>query len=132
MRTRGRFVAAHVGAAPSLRLGRLTLRTLTGLGHIPGAEALHVRLPPGGGHEEVVHRRTHEWFLVLRGKGAGLIDGRRVRFRRGVTVYMPPGTSHRMKAGRAGLEALAVFSPPLALERPGADIHPVRKARRAP
>ncbi len=126
-----RFRATRVEKVAPLRLGRLMLRALTAPGQIPGAQAVHVRLPAGCGHDEVVHRRTKEWFLVLRGTGRGRIDGRAVSFRPGVAVYMPPGVPHRMRAGSSALEALAIFSPPLAPGRPGADLHPVRRRRAA-
>lgn len=114
----------RVASFPARAMGRLRLRSLAGPAQIPGTGIMHVRLPPGARHQPIVHRRTREWFVVLRGRGHGVIGGRRVTFRPGVVVYMPPGVPHQMAAGRTTMEALVVFSPPLKLSGRGADIHP--------
>lgn len=64
--------------------------------------------------------------MVIKGRGRGVIGGRRVAFKPGVIVYMPPGVPHQMMTGSSPMEALVVFSPPLKLEGRGADVHPVR------
>lgn len=68
------------------------------------------------------HLRTREWFIVIKGRGAGVIGGRRVAFRPGVMAYMPPGVVHHMSTARSAMEALVVFSPPLDTRKPGADV----------
>lgn len=114
----------RVADFPARKLGRLSLRTLVDGAQLPGTGVMHVRLPPGSRHDPIYHRRTREWFVVLKGRGHGIIDGRRVAFRPGVVVFMPPGVTHQMCAGSSAMEALVLFSPPLKLSGRGADIHP--------
>lgn len=104
-------------------MGALRLKAVSRLGQIPGAGIIHVSLPPRTSHDMIYHRRTKEWFMVLSGRGRGVIGGRRVNFKPGVIVYMPPGVPHRMMTGKNPMEALVVFSPPLKLKGARSDVH---------
>lgn len=112
-----------VGRVPAFALSKLRVRNLTGGGEMPALSVVHVTLPPRYTHAPIEHRRTEEWFIVLKGRGQGLIGRRRVRFAPGTIVYMAPGVPHRMGTGRGPMEILAVFSPPLDARRKDADIH---------
>lgn len=120
---RGCACISHVSSFPSIKMGRLRLKVLAGAKQLPATGVMHVRLPPHSRHDLIYHRRTREWFMVLKGKGRGIIGGRRVAFKPGVVVYMPPGVPHQMMTDASEMEALVVFSPPLRLTGPGADIH---------
>ena len=108
---------------PAAKMGALRLKTVSGRGQIPGTGIVHVSLPPRTSHDMIYHRKTHEWFMVIGGRGRGFIGGRRVDFKPGVIVYMPPGVPHQMTTAAESMEALVVFSPPLKLKGAGADVH---------
>ena len=105
------------------RMGPIRLRAVSLAGQIPGAAAYHVTVPPRSRHDMIYHRKTREWFIVTKGRGRGIVGGKRVVFKPGVIVYMPPGVPHQMMTGASKMEAVVVFSPPLALTGPKADIH---------
>lgn len=106
------------------KLGPVRLKAVSTRGQIPGAAVFHVTVPPRSRHDMILHRRTREWFMVVKGRGRGVIGGRRVSFRPGVIVFMPPGVPHQMMTGSSSMEALVVFSPPLTLKGRRADVHP--------
>jgi mannose-6-phosphate isomerase-like protein (cupin superfamily) len=110
-------------------MGALRLKTLSTGKQIPKTGIVHVSLPPRTRHDMLYHRRTREWFLVLKGEGRGVIGSKTVRFKPGVIVYMPPGVPHRMMTDASAMEAIVLFSPPLKLSGSGADVHFVKKTR---
>ena len=107
------------------KLGRLGGRSLEAVGTL-GIEwllrkpfsAIRVVLAPGASHPPVVHERTAEFFLVLKGSQEATIGGRRVSLSNGDYAYLPPGTRHRFKAGKRGVEVLSIFAPALAARNP--------------
>lgn len=107
--------------APDL-MGKLRLKTLSNADEIPRIEIIHVLLPPNTRHALIRHRRTKEWFIVTKGRGTGTVGGKKIVFRPGSIVYMPPGVSHQMSTSKSPMEALAVFSPPLRLGEPRCDV----------
>ena len=115
----GRLKAGR-GRAPDMRIVAL----LAGAAGRPFS-VLHVTMAPGSRHAPILHARTTEFFLVLRGTAAARIEGRTRALRAGDFAYLPPGAPHGFRAGRAGVEALAVFCPPLARRRP--DILPAER-----
>lgn len=123
-----------VARIPHFNLSKLRVKDLTRKGQMSALSVVHVTLPPRYTHAPIEHRRTEEWFIVLKGRGQGLIGRRRVRFEPGVVVYMPPGVPHQMGTGARSMEILAVFSPPLDARRKDADIHachpPKNRARK--
>jgi mannose-6-phosphate isomerase-like protein (cupin superfamily) len=60
------------------------------------------------------HRHTYEEAVhVLTGEGQAWIDGAEHDIDRGDSIFLPPGTPHRLAArGREPLNILGVFSPP--------------------
>ena len=106
-------------------MGPVRLKEVSAAGQIPGAGAVHVTVPPHSRHDMIYHRKTKEWFMVIKGRGRGVIGGRRVAFKPGVIVYMPPGVPHQMMTASSAMEALVVFTPPLRLGGAGADVHRV-------
>lgn len=117
------FCLSRLARVPELRLGPVRLKAVSAAGQLPGSAVFHVKVPPRSRHDMIYHRRTREWFMVTKGRGRGVIGGRRVVFKPGVIVYMPPGVPHQMITDGSAMEALVVFSPPLALSGPKADVH---------
>lgn len=122
MKKTRRTAVTRLDDVPRFFLSELAVKNLTGRGQMAGLSVVHVKLPPRYSHPPIVHRKTEEWFLVLDGRGHGLIGSRRVEFRPGRVVYMPAGVPHAMSTGAGPLEILAVFSPPLDARKKNADI----------
>jgi quercetin dioxygenase-like cupin family protein len=116
----------HLAESPKQLMGKLQLRTLSDGMQIPKTGIVHVSLPPRTRHDMLYHRRTREWFMVLKGKGRGVIGGKKIRFSPGVVVYMPPGVPHQMITDGSKMEAVVLFAPPLKLSGKGADVHFVK------
>ncbi|MBI5246264.1 MAG: cupin domain-containing protein [Elusimicrobia bacterium] len=105
------------------KLGPVRLKAVSQFGQLPGAAVFHVTVPPRSRHDMIFHRRTREWFMVVKGRGRGVIGRRRVKFRPGVIVFMPPGVPHQMITDASAMEAVVIFSPPLKLSGRGMDVH---------
>lgn len=121
-RKRNGLSVTAIGRLPYFHFVKIKVRTLSAGDQIPGVCVVQVVLPPRYDHRPVVHRRTREWMVILRGSGRGKIGRRLVRFKPGVIVYMPPGTPHQMSTGASPLEALVLFTPPIDVKSPKADI----------
>lgn len=117
------FCLDRLEKIPVHKMGPMRLKAVSALGQLPGAAVFHVAVPPHSRHDMIFHRRTREWFMVVKGRGRGVIGGRRVTFRPGVIVYMPPGVPHQMMTSSSAMEAVVVFSPPLKLSGRGIDVH---------
>lgn len=88
---------------------------------------LHETLPARASTPALFHRFTSEFVVVLKGSAAAYLDGRCVRVRAGDVFEIPAGMLHQLVAGRCGVEALSLFSPPLDPQKP--DAHPGKDAR---
>lgn len=99
------------------RFGALEVRPLTPSSVKPFC-VLDLRMRPGAFAPALLHRRTAEFFWVLEGSASGIVDGKRVRFRRGQYAYLPPGVVHQFRAGPKGIRLLEVFAPALDLGAP--------------
>lgn len=115
---------ARLAKLPSYKLSRIKVRHLTSPEQFGGINVVHVSLPPRYTHAPIVHRKTAEWLMVLKGSGQGIVGGKRMSFRPGSIVYMPPGVPHQMGTGAQAMEVIALFAPPLDGRLPDADIHP--------
>lgn len=110
--------AAHISGGADLRIGALFVREMPGLGPRAPFNVLRVSLKPGASHAPIVHRRTFEFFIVVKGAMVGKIDGRARAYEKGDFAALPPGSVHEFRAGRGGVQVLCVFSPPLSLHAP--------------
>ena len=81
---------------------------------------VHIRLPALCDHPPVMHKKTRELMLMISGRATGRIGRRVVALRPGAVVDIPPGTWHSFHAGRAEVEALSIFVPPMSEK--GADV----------
>ncbi len=100
------------------RFGVLGVRPLLDRQLVKEFSVLHIVLKPGAEAPTLFHRKTHEFFFVLRGGASGRIDGKRWRFKQGDYCFLPAGSLHQFTAGPAGIELLDVFGPRLDLRRP--------------
>lgn len=73
--------------------------------------ALRLRIDPNSHFPCIYHQRTAEFFHVLKGRGYGRVGKRRVRFKAGDSLYLPPRTHHDFHTGSSSMEALVIFSP---------------------
>jgi len=55
-------------------------------------EVHHVQIQDAKLH---YHERTDEFYYVISGKGAMLLDGEEIELHEGVVVYVPRGTRHK-------------------------------------
>ncbi|MBI2071212.1 MAG: cupin domain-containing protein [Elusimicrobia bacterium] len=99
------------------RFGALTVFPL-----IPAAvrtfSALRLTMKPGAQTPSIYHRKTNEFFFILRGSAKARINGRSVRFKKGDFAFLPAKTRHQFEAGPAGVEVLDIFIPRLDLDNP--------------
>lgn len=73
--------------------------------------ALRIVIDPHSHFPAIYHRRTAEFFYVLKGRGYGRVGRKNVRFKAGECVYMSPRTAHDFHTGKVRMEALVIFSP---------------------
>lgn len=114
----GRIEVSSLSGRRAQRFGALYLKALFDRRRLKQVSVLHVRLEPGASAPALFHRRTHEFFYVLRGSVHGKIGGRRRRLKAGDYCFLPAGTVHEFTAGSRGLETLDVFFPRLDLRKP--------------
>lgn len=119
---RGRIFVSRLSEREAIDFSKLRIRYLADPSHLPKISVVHVTLPPRYRHPPLCHRRTHEWMMILRGSGKGIVDGRVVRFKPGTILYMAPGVMHQMGTVSTSLEAVVIFSPPLDIKGPKPDI----------
>lgn len=102
--------------------------------YIPEASQLnvsfvHESMPGWSAGPEMVHSKTIELAYVIYGKATGFINGKKILLKKGDYLIIPAGTPHRFEAGRAGLEAVSIFAPPINPDNPDAEIVFKRKAK---
>lgn len=53
------------------------------------------RVPPGAGEVAHLHRRSHQFFLVLEGEGTMALEDQEVVLPKGTGIEIGPGVRHR-------------------------------------
>jgi len=79
------------------------------------AQVAEMVIAPGGseGDAENRHRSADQWLYVLSGRGAAVVDGRRVALTPGVLLLIEHKDRHEIKnTGRALLRTLNFYVPP--------------------
>ena len=61
----------------------------------PNLSVIEERAPPGAGEVKHFHSTARQYFFVLSGSATLEFDGRKVSFRSGQGVQVPPGVAHR-------------------------------------
>lgn len=79
---------------------------------------MRIVIDPHSHFPVIYHRDTAEFFYVLKGNGYGRVNRRRIRFKTGDSVYMPPGTLHDFHTTNSRMEALVVFAPRFDVHKP--------------
>lgn len=123
MKTTRRSVFGSLARAPSQAIGTLLVHSLLDDKERRAFSAHRVRMKPNAFHPALSHAGTSELFLVLKGTVRAKIDGRARRFVQGDFAFLPPGSIHEFRAGKNGVEVLAVFSPPMDLKKPDIVLH---------
>ncbi len=73
------------------------------------------QLEEGGSTQAHYHRKSEEFYFVLEGAGAMVIDGERQAIGPGDAILIPPGSWHSIMASEA-LRFLCCCAPPYAHE----------------
>lgn len=73
--------------------------------------ALRITVAPHTDLPAIHHAKMWEFFYVLKGSGYGRVGRRKVRFKAGSHVFIPPRVAHDFHTGADALEALVIFSP---------------------
>ena len=111
---------------------RTTLRFGSGFRVVignPRSQAAAMTLPPGEseGGSDNRHRRADQWLFIESGTGLAVVNGTRIRLRRGVLVLIERGDRHEIRnTGRAPLKTLNIYVPP-AYTRAGDELPRGRK-----
>ena len=88
------------------RIEALLERTEAGAGTV-----YRVQIAPGERTAISYHRVAEEYYYVLAGGGAAVLDGVEHALRVGDFLRLPPGTRHGFVAGPEGLQMLDVHTP---------------------
>lgn len=105
------------GRAPR-DFGTLAIEFLSGEDGRAPMTVMRVAMRPRDSHPPLLHERTDEFFVVLRGSLEARVDAVRRRMRTGDYAYLPAGTPHAFRAGPGGVEVLSVFTPGLDPDSP--------------
>lgn len=95
--------------------------------YIPEASQLnvsfvHESMPSWSSGPKMIHSKTKELAYVIRGKAVGFLNGKKILLKKGDYLVIPAGTIHRFEAGKDGLEAVSIFSPPIDPANPDATV----------
>jgi mannose-6-phosphate isomerase-like protein (cupin superfamily) len=74
----------------------------------------HIHLPPDGRGKEHDESATgqEEVYFVLEGDGTMAVDGDLVELKPNRYVFVPPGTTRQVRAGKDGVSYICVGAPP--------------------
>src|SRR5689334_23143106 len=86
---------------PKMTLGKLALREFPKACLPKNVSVMTERLPPHVTLPPVMHRRTTELVICLKGVFSVVLDGKRVALRPGSCVFIPPTVWHVFQTGRA-------------------------------
>ena len=77
-----------------------------------GAATLYrVTIPPHQRTAVSYHRVAEEYYFVLAGKGAAILDGKEHPLAAGDFLRLPPGTTHAFVTGEEPLDMLDIHTP---------------------
>lgn len=82
------------------------------------------------GGPDNTHARADQWLFVTEGRGAAIINGRKILLKRGTIVLIEAGDRHEIRnTGHGLLKTVNVYLPP-AYDRKGDEL-PAGRGRRA-
>ena len=71
------------------------------------------RVPPGDNEQRHFHRRSRQFFYIIRGAAVLEIDGKRVELREGQGLELPPGVAHQFRNESNAEVVFLVVSAPM-------------------
>jgi mannose-6-phosphate isomerase-like protein (cupin superfamily) len=93
------------------RLGAYLLESLLTSEEEDRASAYRVCLSPHQHSRESYHRVAEEFYFVISGRGAAVLDGREHELSPGDFLRLPPGTRHVFVSGDQPLDLLNIHIP---------------------
>lgn len=99
----------------TLRFGKV----LVALGN-RRAQTAEMVIEPGDceGGPDNRHRGVDQWLFIVSGRGAAIVEGRRVALREGTVLLIEKGDTHEIRnTGRSLLKTLSVYVPPAYTKR---------------
>lgn len=79
-------------------------------------------MPPNTAVPSVCHKKTDEFVYILSGKAVVRLDGNESCVTKGSYLVIPRGTRHSFRTQRTKMEAISIFSPPMDINKPDAEI----------
>lgn len=70
-----------------------------------------ISIEPNGELKREIHPDATQFFLVVRGEGESVIDGKQDAIKTHSMFYIPRGKAHSVKAGEQGLKLLTLYAP---------------------
>lgn len=113
-----RVEIAHLKDIAPQHFGVLQLKPLFQKKNMRQISVFHISLKAGSSVPALYHRKTHEFFFVLKGNVTGRIGNKTYRFRAGDYCFLPAGSIHGFHVGKSAAQTLEVFFPRLDLRKP--------------
>jgi mannose-6-phosphate isomerase-like protein (cupin superfamily) len=116
MPTKSSNLVKHINVLRDGKFIRMPTETVVELGHKighiiagnPGVGFAYANIRDSKPH---FHNHTTEWYLVTRGTGKLLLDGKEMQIIPLDVVMIPPGVTHAVKSEN-GLDTFVLSSPP--------------------
>lgn len=102
------------------KLGPYVLESLIDLAEEGAGTVYRVTIAPHQRTNVSYHREAEEYYYVLAGRGAAILDGKRYDLETGDFLRLPPGTAHGFVTGDEALEMLDIHTPG---SRPDRDVY---------
>jgi len=78
-------------------------------------QAAEMVLAPGQteGGPDNRHRGADQWLFVVSGRGAAVVNGKKIKLQEGTTLLIERGETHEIRnSGRSPLKTLNIYLPP--------------------
>jgi quercetin dioxygenase-like cupin family protein len=105
------IIHRRAGAGPAQQLGPYVIEPLIARDEQGAGTAYCVHIAAGQRTAISYHRIAEEYYYVLAGSGAAILDGQEYELTAGDFLRLPPGTTHGFVAGPDGLELLDIHTP---------------------
>ncbi|OWK42920.1 cupin domain-containing protein [Fimbriiglobus ruber] len=93
------------------QLGPYRIEALIDRAQAAAGTVYRVHVAPGATTSVSYHAVAEEYYFVIAGGGAAVLDGVDYDISPGDFLRLPPGTRHGFRAGPAGLDMLDVHTP---------------------
>ena len=102
------------------KLGPFALESLIDPVEEAAGTVYRVTIAPNQRTSVSYHEEAEEYYFVLAGRGAAILDGKRYELTSGTFLRLPPGTAHGFVTGEEPLEMLDIHTPG---SRPDRDVY---------